>query len=380
MSARAAALRREGRDIAGLSVGEPDFPVPAHVAEAMVEAIKKGMTRYTASSGTPELREAICKRTLEETGLAYKPNQALVCAGAKQALYNACMVVLDQGDEAVIPNPYWVSYPDMVKLSGGVPVDLVMTAADGWQPDVDKLAAVMTPRTKLVMLGSPSNPTGAVWGKRTLEGIAAVLRRFPRVVALCDDIYGRIHFPGGRALSLLQVAPDLSDRVLVIDGCSKTYAMTGLRIGWALGPPAVIAAMNKVQDASTSNPNSVAQHGAVAALTGPQEPVEAMIASFHTRRDRMLAGLAKGGVGAVRPDGAFYVFADVGPWLGKRRGGALVDSSWKLAEILLDEHGVATVPGAAFGTDGYLRISYATSEAEIDKGIERIHQGLASLA
>ena len=380
MSARATALRREGRDIAGLSVGEPDFPVPAHVADAMIEAIKKGMTRYTASSGTPELREAICKRTLEETGLSYKANQALVCAGAKQALYNACMVLLDPGDEVVIPNPYWVSYPDMVKLSGGVPVDLVMTAAGGWQPDVAKLEAAITPKTKLIILGSPSNPTGAVWSKETLAGIGAVMRKHPRVVALCDDIYGRIHFPGGRAVSLLQVAPDLTDRVLVIDGCSKTYAMTGLRIGWALGPQAVIAAMNKVQDASTSNPNSVAQFGAIAALTGSQEPVAKMIAAFHTRRDRMLAALAKGGVFAVKPDGAFYVFADVSPWLGKQKAGLKVESTWKLSEILLEEFGVAAAPGAAFGAEGYLRLSYATSEAEIDKGVERIHQGLASLS
>jgi aspartate aminotransferase len=380
MSARATALRREGRDIAGLSVGEPDFPVPQHVADAMIEAVKKGQTRYTASSGTPELREAICKRTQAETGLAYKPNQVIVCAGAKQALYNASMVLLDPGDEALIPMPYWVSYPDMVKLSGGVPVDLPMTAKEGWQPDVAKMDALISPKTKLLFLGSPSNPTGAVWDRATFEGIAKVLRKHPRVVALCDDIYGRVYFGGEpRALSLLQVAPDLAERVILIDGCSKTYAMTGLRIGWAMGPQAVIAEMNKVQDASTSNPNSIAQVGAVAALTGTQEPVEKMVAAFKARRARMLSGLAKGGVSAVEPGGAFYVFADFNAWLGKSFKGAKVETTWKLAEVLLEEFGVATVPGAAFGVDGYLRISYACSEAEIDKGIARIHQGLAAL-
>ena len=379
MSARAGQLRREGRDIASLSVGEPDFPVPAHVAEAMVEAVKKGMTKYTASSGTPELREAIVERTLQETGLKYTPAQALVCAGAKQALFNACMALLDEGDQAVIPNPYWVSYPDMVKLADGTPVELPMTAADGWQPHPDRLQAVMNERTKIVMLGSPSNPTGAVWSEATLKGIADVLRRFPHAVALCDDIYGRIHFGKARALTLLQVAPDLKDRVVVIDGCSKTYAMTGLRIGWALGPQPLIAAMNKVQDSSTSNPNSVAQHGAVAALRGPQGPVEEMVVAFEKRRDKMLALLAAGGVSAVRPDGAFYCFADVSKWLGKRRAGTPVDTTWRLAELLLEEHGVAAVPGAAFGAEGYLRLSFACSDAEIAKGVQRLHEGLAAL-
>jgi aspartate aminotransferase len=379
MAARASALRREGRDIASLSVGEPDFPVPAHVAEALHEAIKKGLTKYTASSGTVELREAIAHRTQLETGLSYPASQILVCAGAKQALFNACMALLDEGDQAVIPNPYWVSYPDMVKLADGTPIDLQLSADEGWQPHADRLLAVMNERTKVVMLGSPSNPTGAVWSEDTLRGIAMVLRRFPRAVALCDDIYGRIHFGKARALTLLQVAPDLKDRTLVIDGCSKAYAMTGLRIGWALGPHPLIAAMNKVQDSSTSNPNSLAQHAAVAALRGPQEPVEAMIAAFEKRRDKMFALLAAGGVTAVKPDGAFYIFADVSRWLGRKHKGAPIESTWRLGELLLEEYGVATVPGVAFGAEGYLRLSFATSEAEIAKGVERLHQGLSSL-
>jgi aspartate aminotransferase len=237
----------------------------------------------------------------------------------------------------------------------------------------------MTERTKVVMLGSPSNPTGAVWSEETLRGIAEVLRRFPRAVALCDDIYARIHFGKPRATTLLQVAPDLRDRVVIVDGCSKTYAMTGLRIGWALGPQALIAAMNKVQDSSTSNANSMAQHGAVAALRGPQGPVEEMVRAFRQRRDRMLELLAEGGVAAVKPDGAFYVFPDVSRWLGKKHRGVPVPGTWKLAELLLEEYGVAAVPGAAFGAEGYLRLSFATSEAEFTKGVERLHRGLAAL-
>jgi aspartate aminotransferase len=413
IAARAAQLRREGRDIASLSVGEPDFPVPAHVAQAMTEAIQKGQTRYTASSGMPELREAIAERTKAETGLSYPINQIQVCAGAKQALFNACLSLLDEGDQAVIPNPYWVSYPDMVKLADGTPVDLPLSADDGWQPSAARLSAVMNERTKVVMLGSPSNPTGAVWSEDSLRAIADVLRRHPRAVALCDDIYGRIVFgkgATGRAVTLLQVAPDLRERTLIVDGCSKTYAMTGLRLGWALGPVPLIAAMNKVQDSSTSNPNSIAQHGAIAALRGPQAPVEEMIRAFERRRDQMCALLAKGDVNTVKPGGAFYVFADVTPWLGKRlvapardeaggpassgaaaagrpaeqarRGdaqGLSIDGTVRLAEVLLEEFGVATVPGAAFGTEGYLRLSFATSDQEIAKGVERLHQGLAAL-
>jgi aspartate aminotransferase len=383
MAGRAGQLRREGRDIASLSVGEPDFPVPDHVREALIEAVRQGLTRYTPSAGTPELREAIVERTLAESRLSFTPGQVIVSAGAKQSLYNACAALLDPGDEAVIPNPYWVSYPDMVKLSGGVPVELRTSAAEGWQPTGEALAAAMSPRTKLVIFGSPSNPTGAVWSEATLLALAEVLRRFPRAVVLTDDIYGRILYgvpAGQRAPTLLQVAPDLAPRTIVVDGCSKAYAMTGLRIGWSLAPEPLTTAMIKVQDASTTNPNSVAQQGAIAALRGPQEPVERMIRAWERRRGLLLAQLAVGGVHAVRPDGAFYAFVDVRPWLGRSLRGAKVESTWRLAELLLEEHGVATVSGAAFGCEGYLRLSFATSDEEIGKATSRILAGLASLS
>ena len=380
IAARAGELRRAGRDIAQLSVGEPDFPLFAHVAQAIDAAVAKGQTRYTASNGTPELRESIGRWMKLETGLEYSPTQLIATAGAKQALYNACQALLDEGDEAVIPNPYWVSYPDMVKLAGASVRELAMTAADGWSPRPDAQAKVMTAKTKVVMLGSPSNPTGAVWSDESLRGLAEVLRRYPRAVVVSDDIYGRLVYGGVRARNILALAPDLAERTVLVNGCSKAYAMTGLRLGWAAGPLPIIAAMNKVQDSSTSNPSSLSQAAAVAALNGAQEPVESMRQQFERRRDLMHALVtAIPQVRAVLPDGAFYIFADVSAYLGRRCGGEPVTGSVRLAEVLLEQHGVAVVPGAAFGQEGYLRLSFAASDAEIRRGLERLSQGLLAL-
>ncbi len=381
IAARAGELRRQGHDIASLSVGEPDFPVPAHVAAAIEAALRKGHTRYTPSSGTPELREAICRFTLAEAGLAVTPAQVQATAGAKQALFNACQALLDEGDEAVIPNPYWVSYPDIVKLSGAHPVELVMRAQDGWQPTAEALARVMNEKTRVVILASPSNPTGAVWSEGALREVASVLQRFPRAVILSDDIYSKLVYGGVRATHLLAVAPDLTPRTVIIHGCSKSYAMTGLRLGWAAGPKEIIAAMNKVQDSSTSNPSSLSQHGAIAALTGPQGPVEEMRASFERRRDFMLGLLARiPGVSCGKPDGAFYAFPDVSACLGRAYKGEAIAGTVRLCEVLLEEFGVAAVPGAAFGAEGFLRLSFATSNEEIQRGVERLGAGLAALA
>ncbi len=379
IAARAGELRRQGKDIASLSVGEPDFPVPAHVAQAIEAALRKGATRYTPSAGLPELREAICAFTRTEAKLDATPAQVQATAGAKQALYNACQALLDEGDEAVIPNPYWVSYPDMVKLAGAIPVELKMSAANGWQPTGAALASVMTEKTRVVILGSPSNPTGAVWSAAALREVADVLARYPRAIVLSDDIYSKLVYGGVRAPALLEVAPELQPRTVIIHGCSKSYAMTGLRLGWAVGPKAIIAAMNKVQDSSTSNPSSLSQHAAIAALTGPQEPVEAMRVSFEKRRDFMLDLFSRvPGVRAGKPDGAFYVFADVSSALGRSHQGEKVGGTVRLSEILLETFGVAVVPGSAFGAEGFLRLSFATSEDEIRRGVERLAAGLAS--
>ena len=374
VTARAIQLKREGRDIVSLSVGEPDFPVFPHVAQAVEDALRKGYTKYTPSSGIAELREAISDWTEAEVGQRYAVAQIICTAGAKQALYNACQALLDDGDEAVIPNPYWVSYPDIVRLAGAKPLEMVSRAQDEWHPDPDGLARVVTSRTKVVMLGSPSNPTGAVWSADAMKGIARVLEKHPQITILSDDIYHRLVYGGARACNILQVAPQLRDRTVLINGCSKAYAMTGLRLGWACGPQEIIAAMNKVQDSSTSNPNSLTQYGAVAALRGAQDGVEAMRKQFERRRDLMVE-LVRGipRVRCARPDGAYYVFCDVSTYLGR------VPDDVKLSQVLLEEHGVAVVPGSAFGQPGYLRLSFATSEPMIRAGIERMSRGLQSL-
>jgi aspartate aminotransferase len=374
VSARAIQLKREGRDIVSLSVGEPDFPVFPHVARAVEDALRKGYTKYTTSAGIAELREAVSDWMHAEVGQRYPAAQIICTAGAKQALYNACQALLDEGDEAVIPNPYWVSYPDLVRLAGATPVDMVTRAEDSWHPNPDALARAITPRTKVVMLGSPSNPTGAVWSKEAMQGMARVLEKHPRITVLSDDIYHRLVFGGVRACNLLEVAPQLRDRTVLVNGCSKAYAMTGLRLGWACGPAEIISAMNKVQDSSTSNPSSLAQYAAVAALRGPQEGVEAMRAQFERRRDLMVE-LVRGipRVRCARPEGAFYVFCDVSEYLGR------VPDDVKLSQLLLEEHGVAVVPGSAFGQPGYLRLSFATSDDQIRAGVDRMSRGLQAL-
>jgi aspartate aminotransferase len=373
MTARAIQLRREGRDIVSLSVGEPDFPVFPHVEQAVGDALRKGYTKYTASNGIIELREAISDWMFREVGVRWPAAQIIATAGGKQALYNACMALLDEGDEAVIPNPYWVSYPEMVRLAGGKPVELMLRQEDGWAPRPEDLERAFTPRTRLFIFSSPSNPTGAVWSAEVMRGIVRVLEKFPRVTILSDDIYDKLVYGGAKTTNILQIAPQLKDRAVLINGCSKAYAMTGLRLGWACGHPEIIAAMNKVQDASTSNPSSLSQHAAVAALRGPQELLEAMRVQFEKRRHLMVQLLGQvPGVKAHDPDGAYYVFADFSALLSRKYRGEPLATTQRLAELLLEEFGVATVPGSAFGREGYLRLSFAISEADIRKAMERV--------
>jgi aspartate aminotransferase len=373
MTARAIQLRREGRDIVSLSVGEPDFPVFPHVEQAVSEALRKGYTKYTASNGIVELREAISDWMFREVSVRWPAGQIIATSGGKQALYNACMALLDEGDEAVIPNPYWVSYPEMVRLAAAKPVDLMLRQEDGWAPRPEDVERLLTPRTRLFMYSSPSNPTGAVWSAETIRGIARALEKFPRVIVVSDDIYGRLVYGGAKATNILEIAPQLKERTVLVNGCSKAYAMTGLRLGWACGPAEIISGMNKVQDASTSNPSSLSQYAAVAALRGPQEPVEAMRAQFETRRQLMVELLRQvRGVQAHAPDGAYYVFADFTGLLSRRYRGEPLATTQRLAELLLEEFGVATVPGSAFGREGYLRLSFAISEADIRKAMERV--------
>jgi aspartate aminotransferase len=380
MTARAIQLRREGRDIVSLSVGEPDFPVFPHVAEAVTDALRKGYTKYTPSNGIADLREAISDWMFREVGVRWPAGQVIATSGAKQALYNACMALLDEGDEAVIPNPYWVSYPEMVRLAAGRPVELMLRPEDRWSPRPDDFERLLTPRTKVFMFSSPSNPTGAVWSAEAMRGVARALEKFPRVIVLSDDIYDRLVYGGAKATNILQIAPQLRDRTVLVNGCSKAYAMTGLRLGWACGPAEIISGMNKVQDASTSNPSSLSQYAAVAALRGPQEPVEAMRVQFEKRRHLMVQLLKQiDGVEAHDPQGAYYVFADFSGLLSRKYRGEPVATTQRLAEVLLEEFGVATVPGSAFGREGYLRLSFAISEPDIRKAMERVAKCASSL-
>jgi aspartate aminotransferase len=380
ISARAIALRREGRDVVSLSVGEPDFPIFPHVAAAIDEAIRKGQTKYTPSAGTAELREAISDWLFKDLAVRFTPQQIIATAGAKQGLYNACQVLLDDGDEVVVPSPAWVSYPEMARLAGATVVELPLSADHGWVPRASELERVLTPKTRLIMLGSPSNPTGAVWPEAALRELAAVLVKFPKVAILSDDIYDKLTYGGVKQHSLLTVAPQLAPRLVLINGCSKAYAMTGLRLGWAAGPAEIVHAMGKVQDASTSNPSSLSQAAAIAALRGPQEPLEEMRRAFERRRDLMVELLGRvPGVRCARPDGAYYAFPDVTALLTKRYRGLPISTSQRLAELLLEEHGVAVVPGSAFGREGYLRLSFATSDELIKKALQRFEAAARAL-
>ncbi len=379
ITAKAKQLRAQGIDVIGFGAGEPDFDTPAHAVEAAVEALRAGDTRYTPAGGTPELKQAVCARIEEDYGFRYAPNEVTVACGAKHILYNLFQVLLDPGDEVIVPAPYWVSYPDQIQLAGGRPVILPTAEEDGFRMRPEALEAALTPRTKALVLNSPSNPTGALYTKADLEALAEVLRGRD-VVVVSDDIYHRLVYGGARFTSLLQVAPELRDRTVIVNGVSKTYAMTGWRIGYAAGPAEAIAAMEALQSQSASNPTSFAQKGAVAALSGPQACVEEMRRAFEARRDLIVDTLNRiPGVTCRTPEGAFYVFPNVSGLLGRRWEGREVRSPADLAAYLLDEARIAVVPGEPFGSDHHLRLSYATSEAAIREGLARFAEAAGRL-
>jgi len=382
ITARAQAMRAAGRDVVSLSAGEPDFPTPEHVRKAAIEAIESGFTRYTATAGTPELRQAIAEKHRRENNQVYDPATEIVaCVGAKHALYNAIQVLVDEGDEVLIPAPYWVSYPDMVRLAGGTAVFVPCRAEDGFVVRASEIEARITARTRLLVLNSPSNPTGAVYPRRALEEIAEVLRRHPQVAVVSDDIYEHLVYTDEPFANILDVAPDLRDRTVVVNGLSKSFSMTGWRIGWALGPREAIAAMQRLQDQSTSNPTSITQKAAIAALRGGLESVAVMRRAFDERRRFVQRRLAEiPGVSCPEIGGAFYAFFDVRPLLARSfRGEPLRGSSARFCELLLEEYLVAMVPGSAFGAEGFVRLSFATSLAELEKGLDRLETFVRAL-
>ena len=367
-------LKASGRDIIGLGAGEPDFPTPEHIREAAKRAIDAGKTRYTAVDGIAELKAAIVDKFARENGLTYGTDQVTVGTGGKQVLYNALMATLNPGDEVIIPAPYWVSYPDMVRLAGGEPVVVEGALSNGFRIKPEQLEAAITPQTKWLIFNSPSNPTGAGYAPDELKGLTDVLERHPQVWVMSDDMYEHIAFPGYEFSTPAQVAPALYERTLTVNGVSKAYAMTGWRIGYAGGPKPLIGAMRKIQSQSTSNPCSVSQWAAVEALTGPQEFLGDAVATFLRRRDLVVAGLnAAEGISCPVPEGAFYVYPSVAGCIGKAsKGGVRIENDEDFCRALLEETGVAVVFGAAFGLSPNFRVSYAEADEVLAEACARI--------
>jgi aspartate aminotransferase len=377
VTARAAKLKAEGKDIIGLGAGEPDFDTPLHIADAGVEAIRTGQTRYTAVDGTAELKDAIIAKFKRENGLSYDRSQILVSSGAKQTCFNLCAAILDPGDECVIPAPYWVSYPDMVLLADGIPVTVYGGAEQGYKITPAQLADAITPRTKLFFLNSPSNPTGAAYTRFELRALADVLVEHPRVLIGTDDMYEKIYWAPEPFVSLLTVAPELYDRTVTINGCSKTYAMTGWRIGYCGGPKEIVTAMGTIQGQSTSNASSISQQAAIAALNGSQQCVADMNRAYKERHDYVVAALnALPGVSCLPAAGTFYAFAD---FRGAMANLGLRDDN-AFSEYLINKAGVAVVPGSGFGAPGHMRLSFACSRQTLEKAMERIRAVLPQQA
>ncbi len=381
MTSRVLDLKRQGIDVIGLGAGEPDFDTPDFVKEAAIEAIRAGKTKYTNVDGTAELKDAIATKFKRDNGLVYAPGQISVNVGGKHTLFNALVASVEAGDEVIIPAPYWVSYPDIVNFAGGTPVVIEAGASQGYKITPAQLEAAITPATKWLILNSPSNPTGAAYSRTELEAIADVLRRHPHVLVMADDMYEHIVYDDFVFTTIAQVAPDLYDRTLTVNGCSKAYSMTGWRIGFAGGPEWLIKAMGKLQSQSTSNPCSIAQAAATAALTGDQSFLEARNTAFQGRRDLVVSMLNQvNGIHCPRPEGAFYVYPDVSGLIGKTTpGGNLIANDAALIEYFLDDARVAAVHGAAFGLEPAFRVSYATSEEILTEACTRIQEACAAL-
>ncbi len=369
ISAQAAALQAEGKNILPLAAGEPDFDTPEHIREAAARALAEGYTRYTPADGLPSLKEAVRRFWSETNGLDYEPREIVVTAGAKQALYNLVQVLVDPGDEVVLVAPYWVSYPDIVHLAEGT-VRLVETRVeDGYRPDPEALRAALSPRTRLLFLNSPNNPTGAFYPRSLLEAIATMVLEHPRLFVVSDDLYDRLLWDGGPFVNFAMLGPECRARTIVVNGVSKTYAMTGWRIGYAAGPAPILRAMADLASHSTSNPNSIAQKAAEAALLGPQDCVRTMREAYRRRHEQLAHALdGLGGWRLRRAQGTFYLFVDVRSFLAE----AGLRDSLELASLLLEHAGVAVVPGEAFGAPGCLRLSTAVSETLLDEAARRI--------
>jgi aspartate aminotransferase len=379
ITAKANALKADGKDIVAFGAGEPDFDTPQHIKDAAIDALARGFTKYTPSAGIPALKSAIAEKFARDNHLTYAANQIIVSCGGKHSLYNIFQALCEEGDEAIIPAPYWVSYPEQAKLAGAMPVIIQTSDTTGFVPTIEQIQAAITPRTKVFVLNSPSNPTGGMWPHETIKALAelAIQHNF---YVISDEIYEKIVYDGNQPLSIASLSPEIYERTLTVNGVSKTYSMTGWRIGYAAGPAPIVAAMGRLQDSVTSNPTSIAQYAALAALAGPQEFLNEWVSEFDNRRKTIVAGLnAIPGITCQMPQGAFYVFPNISALLGKRNGDTVLSTSDAVADYLLSEVGVAVVPGSGFGADHFIRLSYATSMNAIEKGVTRISEAVARL-
>jgi len=380
ITGRAKELQRAGKPVISLSAGEPDFHTPRHICEAAIKAINDGFHGYTANPGTPELRQAIIDKLKRDNGLEYEASQIVVSNGAKQSVGFSCLALIDEGDEVIIPAPYWVSYPQMVKLAGGTPVAVSSKFENNYKLTPDQLEGAITDKTKALILCSPSNPTGSCYTAEELSGLADVLRKHPNIVVISDEIYEYIVFDQ-KHVGIGQVAPDLKDRLVVINGFSKGFAMTGWRLGYLAAPQAIASAVAKIQSQETSAPSSISQKAGEAAYTHSLEEVHAMRDAFKERRDFIVDYLNNlDGVSCFKPGGAFYVFPDISAYLNKKtQDGKSIETSTDLCMYLLEEHNIALVPGDAFGEPNGVRISYAASMDNINEALERLKNGLGAL-
>jgi len=375
ITARAAEMRAAGKDIIGLGAGEPDFDTPEHIKTAGINAINDGYTKYTAVDGIPALKQAIIKKFKDDNGFDYQANQVLVSCGGKQSFFNLAQALINPGDEVIIPAPYWVSYPDMALLADGVPVIVETTQDQHFKITADQLRDAITDKTRLFVINSPSNPSGVAYSIEELKALGDVLKEHPEIIIATDDMYEHILWKKGSFVNILNANPELYDRTMVLNGISKAYSMTGWRIGYAAGPVALIAAMRKIQSQSTSNPTSISQHAAVAAISGDQSCIDTMLVEFKKRHDMVVAELNTiDGVDCLSSDGTFYVFPNVEKLIAKLDG---VNNDLDFSEFLIEKAGVALVPGSAFGCPGHIRISIATSMENLETALDRIKKAIA---
>ncbi|MDG1436343.1 MAG: pyridoxal phosphate-dependent aminotransferase [Rickettsiaceae bacterium] len=381
VTAKAQELSSQGINIISLAAGEPDFDTPENIKNAAIDGIKNGATKYTNVSGTAELRQAVCDKFKRENNLDYTKDEIIISTGGKQVIYNLFMATINEGDEVIIPAPYWVSYPDIVMLAGGVPVSVMSDIKNGFKSKAEDISAAITKKSKWIILNSPSNPSGSSYSIEELKIFADVIRKNPQLNVMCDDIYEHITFDDFVFKTLAEIAPDLKDRIFIVNGVSKSYAMTGWRIGYGAGRKDVIKAMSMIQSQSTSNPSSISQIAATEALTGPQGYIKTNAANFQKKRDLVLSLLNKiPGIDCYKSEGAFYLFPKCSDLFGKTTlEGKKIDSSNDLASYLLESANVAVVPGIAFGLEGYFRISYATSEVVLEEACQRMSKSIMQL-